>query len=1017
MKKNKFQIIVVFLVISLVWGINDRKMVAGASGSVWIPAVNSAVEAEPQFEITQLSENSLQIDLQFSGIWAKSVSNEYGDYTVLFLEGYGEGGQFGVPDLPSFMAQVEIPQGVVPLITLVNYTSTTVRLSDYSLPERIFPIQPLPSKSGPAPQWQPPDAEIYALDQFYPQQLWAETSAYQMRDHHILPLQVYPVRYHPQNAALEVLEHLTIRIDWEEVAVANRPNRNIASAAFDGLVKDLVINPQITDIGTKDQTEIGYLIIAPEEFNTILSPLISLKTNQGYLVTLANLETIGTSTNLIQAYIRNAYDSWTVPPTYLLLVGDTNYIPAWYPTETPSCVAGEYCFDKATDLYYSRMTPDFVPDIFVGRLPARSQTQLTLLVNKLLAYENSSGFEVWGSKASFAATRDTNPNDSPDYDYNYELAEATHNYVISTYTAPLGYSGIFPAPAPVLGGDKLYAITYEAFETDLKNSLNDGRGMVVYSGHGSRTGWSDFSLYTNDFSDGTITANQIYPFVAGFACETNDITYEQTFGETWMLSEGKGAVAYLGSADYSYWEPDDILERNLFGKLFENTSEKASLAESVFEGLNAVQSQYPEFARYYWETYMLLGDPSLKVKMPKFSLSLDSQTFDICVEGPAQSYTLTTNAFFGFDENILLSSSTLPNGVTLTFGDNPVLPGDTTSVTISAGSLAQVSQETLTLSGASSSSSANTTATLLVSDQHPLSPLQISPKNKTIDSLFPTLNWEAVDQSSEYQLQIATDAGFTQLVTEINGISHTTYTLPFALESSTTYYWRVRAKNACGTSTYLSAAQFRTPVVLGDCSFTYAPNTEYQTDFETVSSDWTNQSELNTNVWQRQDVRAQSPTHAFFTSSAENASLQHLESPSFDIPADAVNPTLRFWQWYDLQKTSAIATCDDGGLIQYTTDDGATWSFFTEEQLLTTPYVGEVVGTANPLLTQQVWCGQSNGWVKTVVDLSAFKGETIKIRFSQGTDTSIAGEGWYIDDVKVQTCTALDVVYLPLISD
>ena len=41
------------------------------------------------------------------------------------------------------------------------------------------------------------------------------------------------------------------------------------------------------------------------------------------------------------------------------------------------------------------------------------------------------------------------------------------------------------------------------------------------------------------------------------------------------------------------------------------------------------------------------------------------------------------------------------------------------------------------------------------------------------------------------------------------------------------------------------------------------------------------------------------------------------------------------------------------------------------------------------------------GWHEVVVDLSPFAGQSVMIRWTLGTDSSIVERGWYLDDVAV----------------
>ena len=58
-------------------------------------------------------------------------------------------------------------------------------------------------------------------------------------------------------------------------------------------------------------------------------------------------------------------------------------------------------------------------------------------------------------------------------------------------------------------------------------------------------------------------------------------------------------------------------------------------------------------------------------------------------------------------------------------------------------------------------------------------------------------------------------------------------------------------------------------------------------------------------------------------------------------------------------------------------------------------YTGEIDGTANnPLAGRFAWCGNSGGYINTVINLPAsLAGQTIKLRFRMGTDEAVARAG------------------------
>ncbi len=95
----------------------------------------------------------------------------------------------------------------------------------------------------------------------------------------------------------------------------------------------------------------------------------------------------------------------------------------------------------------------------------------------------------------------------------------------------------------------------------------------------------------------------------------------------------------------------------------------------------------------------------------------------------------------------------------------------------------------------------------------------------------------------------------------------------------------------------------------------------------------------------------------------------------------------------------------DGGVLEFSTDAGVTW---TDVATIIDPGYGGVIGdgpdgASNPLEDREGLVGQNAAWPATDVvslDLGAgFAGQNVQVRFRIGTDEASADFGWEIDDV------------------
>ncbi len=114
---------------------------------------------------------------------------------------------------------------------------------------------------------------------------------------------------------------------------------------------------------------------------------------------------------------------------------------------------------------------------------------------------------------------------------------------------------------------------------------------------------------------------------------------------------------------------------------------------------------------------------------------------------------------------------------------------------------------------------------------------------------------------------------------------------------------------------------------------------------------------------------------------------------------------LSFSHRYDTESTY------DGGVLEYSIDGSAWFDILAgdgadipanADRILSNGYQSTISTSYNsPIGGRSAWSGNSNGFVLTEVDLSDFAGNDIQLRWRLGCDSSVAGNGWWIDDIAV----------------
>ncbi len=157
---------------------------------------------------------------------------------------------------------------------------------------------------------------------------------------------------------------------------------------------------------------------------------------------------------------------------------------------------------------------------------------------------------------------------------------------------------------------------------------------------------------------------------------------------------------------------------------------------------------------------------------------------------------------------------------------------------------------------------------------------------------------------------------------------------------------------------------------------------------------WRSSASLGITKWTPVDGVGRDGGSAFFAENVPSQSDQRL-SMREEILLEGPQPLLSFWHSYNTELGK------DGGIIEMELASGGDW-FDIGKHILTNPYPNRHEESQTSALSQRAsYTGTSNGYVHTIIDLSDYVGEEVKIRFRFVNDNTGSEEGWYVDDIKL----------------
>lgn len=524
---RSLRLILVALVVLGTW------VTTGASEVIRLPPSLTALSLES-------GENEI-LHLEVSEVRLDRVEIAGADWAVVRVPGAHNLMDRGLPSLPYLTGEYLLDRTGGIELELVN-----VRLREIDLDTHGF-RGVAPSK-GHFNRTVDPDSVPWVFDD----QIYQSAARFPFEDvwvdrpHIAGPLRGQAMRFpvahwRPESNTLMVVEEAWFRI----VDLAKADNPRIGpdrplTGLFDATARLHAVNYDATRSRDVPFVETGRLvIIAAADFVDEVTPFAEWQTLVGYPTLVVPVS--GSTAAQIKTTIQSLYDE-PEGLTWIILVGDAQQIPTLDGVnEGADC---DPCFTKLEGA-------DNRPDAAISRISAQTGEQVTVQVSKILDYErlpDTGSAAAWYAKAFGVAGSDTGGN--PSY-ADWERMDFLRTDMLD----PAYHFTEF---------DQLYNYPTKA---EVAASVNGGRSIGFYIGHGSKTSWATSGFNVNDVNT-MLTNAETLPVIWSVACVNGDFTGSgDCFAEAWLKKNGGGAVSFEGATTNESWVPPCDAQRGVVDAL------------------------------------------------------------------------------------------------------------------------------------------------------------------------------------------------------------------------------------------------------------------------------------------------------------------------------------------------------------------------------------------------------------------------------------------------------------------
>jgi len=515
--------------------------------------------------LTILDENSQKVELNFSvdNFLLSNVTIQRQLMQKINLKGIYLPNNEGAPDLPFYSRYIAVPQGATVKVKLTG--QRTEKLENME----IAPAPRIPKDDEKTPVVAKKDKYIYSTNAFYPLKSVQISALKKIRGLDVVLISISPFQYNPVTKELLVNRDIKVEVSFEG-GNGHFGDDRLRSRWWDPIITDQVVNNKeiekmdyTHDNSRASTTGCEYVIIVPDDdyFTKWADSIRLFRIKQGITTQIYKTSEIGgNSASAIEQFVDSAYNTWDIPPSAVLLMGDYGTDPA----NTIDCpIYNNYC---VSDNLYADVDGDHLPDVVFARMTAQTEDQLETMVTKVLNYERNPPTNQyfydhpvtamgWQTERWFQLCSEivagfmenslgkTVNRENAIYQGNNNGPWSTASNT-NTIVSYFGESGLGYIP-----DDPSYLTDWGGNATRINTDINTGAFLVQHRDHGGTDGWGE-PAYNNGDIDGL--TNTDFTYVFSVNCLTGKFNINgECFAEKFHRVE-YGALGIIAATEVSY---------------------------------------------------------------------------------------------------------------------------------------------------------------------------------------------------------------------------------------------------------------------------------------------------------------------------------------------------------------------------------------------------------------------------------------------------------------------------------